>query len=203
MLKMQAVIIVLTIMLLQSCSLVGVSNNEPVKLQRYEITLSENLPQNLLQNGPSITVYPVQTNARFNSTRMAYSLSPHEISYYAQSEWADTPGNMLLPLLVNGLENSGKFASVVSNNSSVITDYALDVSLLELMHYIQSDKKLFTLQVRLQLLDLHKRTVLGTETINIEQIVTDHDAYGAVLAANQSIKPLIEKMQKFVGLTLQ
>ena len=194
------IILVLLTMLLQSCSLVSIADNKPVKLQRYEIKLSENLPQDLIQNGPAIRVYPVQTDARFNSVRIAYSLNPHEIAYYTQSEWADTPGNMLLPLLVNGLENSGRFSAVISDDSSVIADYALDFNLHELMHYIRGNKKYVKLQVRLQLIDLRKRTVLGTENISLEKAVTENNANGAVLAANQLVKPLVEKMQKFVGL---
>src|SRR3990167_9925224 len=45
----------------------------------------------------------------YDTVRMAYTTKPYEISYFANNRWIATPSQMLLPLIVQTLQNTHYF----------------------------------------------------------------------------------------------
>jgi len=172
-------------------------------LKRYDLHLPQSLEKKLDPNGPSLLIYPVQSNNLSNSTRIAYSLKKFEVSYYSQNVWIDTPAHLLTPLVISNMENSNLFGAVVRSGSSAITDLALYTELLTLIHEYEDDKSKILLSMRMQLIDLRKRNVIASETLNIEEVAISNDPYGAVVATNAAVNKLMPLMQKFVSQSIK
>ncbi|MCE3242846.1 MAG: putative ABC-type transport system, auxiliary component [Deltaproteobacteria bacterium] len=56
---------------------------------------------------------------------MAYLLRPYEINYYAFSQWADAPARLLHRLLVENLDKSGVWSTVLQTPSAIPAQYRL------------------------------------------------------------------------------
>lgn len=196
-------ILIGSVFLLSACSNLLYPTREAKPLNRFDITLARTLEKKLNAAGPSLTVYPVQTNNRYNSERMAYSQRPYDFAYYAQNEWADAPGSLFLPLLIASMENSNQFSAVVSSGSPAITDLALDSELLALIHQIQENNSKVLLSLRVQLIDLRQRQVIASQTFNIEEPAPENTPYGAVIASNLAVNRLLPAIQEFVKSALQ
>ena len=68
--------------------------------------------------GPVILVSRPGAGPGFTGTQMVYSDTPYQLEAFARHRWADTPANMLEPLVVNALESSGSFRRVAARSSS-------------------------------------------------------------------------------------
>lgn len=192
----------LSLLFLMACSNLNYTPTAETQLKRYDIRLEKPLAKNLDKSGPSLLIYPIQSSSLYNSTRIAYSLKQHEVAYYAKNEWADTPGRLLHPLIISSMENSGLFSAVVSTGSAAISDLGLDIELIDFIQIHEDGASNVQLNVRVQLLDLRKRIVLGTENFSMKE-KADDTPYGAVLAGNIASNRLIPALQNFVKSSIQ
>ncbi|MBX3305460.1 MAG: membrane integrity-associated transporter subunit PqiC, partial [Nitrospira sp.] len=78
-------------------------------------------------NSPVVQLSPPQAEPGFETPRMVYLKRPYELEYFAANQWADTPANMVAPLLAQSLSQSGIWRDVVLLPSLVPGDYRLDV----------------------------------------------------------------------------
>jgi cholesterol transport system auxiliary component len=67
---------------------------------------------------PTLIVNPPHAASGYDSQRIIYMREPHQISYYADNKWVDTPPRMITPLIVDAIESSGTFRAVVLTPSS-------------------------------------------------------------------------------------
>ncbi len=143
-----------------------------------------------------------RARAGFDSLRMAYLLRPHEVRYYANNQWADTPGRMLAPLLGRTLARTGTWRTVVQLPSSVRGDYRLDADDLVLQQEFFSKPSLVRLTLRLQLTELKGQGILGTRSFEVLEEAPSDDPYGGVLAANKAVAKLLADVASWVGACL-
>jgi cholesterol transport system auxiliary component len=61
----------------------------------------------------TLVVFPPEARPAIDTTQMAYANKVHQLAYYARNQWAETPPEMLQPLLVRTLEATGAFSAVV------------------------------------------------------------------------------------------
>jgi len=145
--------------LMASCSLLPKAT--PVELHRYTLDWPP-APKAFAAGGPVILVAPVTARTELASQRMAYRRTPHEIAYYSRSQWATPPAEVLGPLVVDALEASGRFQSVVQAGSPAAANIRLDLVLEQLHHDVASDPGAVHLRLRGQLLSLDTGQVLAT-----------------------------------------
>src|SRR5262249_9060468 len=83
--------------------LAGCSFFSPVKTDSPNKYLLNRIPA-VVPTKPtrSITllVFAPETQPIFNTTQMAYTIKPYQIAYFSKNQWAETPTEMLQPLLV-------------------------------------------------------------------------------------------------------
>lgn len=128
-----------------------------------------------------------QADAGADTRGIAYRSEPHQIRYYTKSRWADTPARMLATVLSGAFESSGLFDAVVDNNR-LPADYLLTTRLRRLEQLIAEDGKgAVQLQLRLQLIQLPERNLLGSWLIETEAPTAQDNAAAAVMAANQAL----------------
>jgi cholesterol transport system auxiliary component len=135
-----------------------------------------------------------QAEPGFDTPRMVYLTRPHEVSYYATNQWAETPTRMMGTLLMQSLEKSGLWRVVVPIPSSVRGDYRLDTQGLVLQQEFSQHPSQVRVGFRLQLVGLHEQVVLGTRRFEVVENAPTDDAYGGVLAANRAVATLLDEV---------
>ena len=126
----------------------------------------------------------------FDTPRMAYLVRPHEVSYYAFNQWADTPSRMLAALLAQAMEMTGLWRAVVQAPSTVRTEYRLDCDSLVLEQQFFSASRV-RLALRAQLIDVKRQSVIDARDFEVFEDAPSDDAYGGVIAANRATAKLL------------
>ena len=79
---------------------------------------------------PKILLISVpETIPVYNTTEMAYMIKPYQIAYFSLNQWAETPAEMLQPLLVQTLQNTHHFKAIVTPPYSGHFDYVLNTQI--------------------------------------------------------------------------
>ena len=139
----------------------------------------------------------------FESSRMAYVQVPHELNYFATSQWVESPARMLAPLLVQRLERSGMWSSIISMPTSIRGDYRLDLTNVVLTQSFLRQPSRMRLALRSQLVNIKDRQVIGTRNFESAEEALSEDAYGGVLAAQQSVSRLLDDLMNWLVGCLQ
>ncbi len=142
---------------------------------------------------PVLLVSRPMAEAGFDSPRMIYLSRPHEISYYADNQWVDTPARMLAPILAQAMEKSGLWKSVVQTPGSARADYRLDTEDLSLEQQFFSHPSRVRLKLRLQLVELNEQSIVASREFEIWEEAPSDDAYGGVVAANRAVGEALEQ----------
>lgn len=184
-------------MLMNSC---GFPQRVPVQVNTYLLSLDTmpEVAQTRVRQGTLLVAVP-RARAGFDTQRMGYMLRPHELLYFATSQWADTPTRMLAPLLARVLEQSGQWEAVAQMPTSVRGNYRVDLDDLALRQEFLDRPSQVRLQAHVQLIDLQRQCVLATRHFEVLASAPSDDPYGGVLAANQAVANLLEDLVGWLG----
>lgn len=149
--------------------------------------------------GPVLLVSPPGVRAGLDSRRIAYVQRPFELSYFARSEWADTPARMLQPLLVQSLEESGAFQAVVAGPSPAAADLRLETEVLALHQEFLSTPSVARVALRAQVVDPASRRVVATDTFEAVEPADSADSYGGVVATNRALGRVLTEITAFAS----
>lgn len=152
-----------------------------------------------LSRRPILLVSPPRAQAGFDTPRMVYLLRPHEISYYADNQWVDTPERMLAPILAQAMEKSDLWKSVVQLPSMVRADYRLDADDLSLEQEFLSRPSRVRLAVKLQLVELKGRNIIASRDFEIREQAPSDDPYGGVIAANRAVEKMLQQTTEWLS----
>jgi cholesterol transport system auxiliary component len=147
----------------------------------------------------TLLVSPPRPQAGFDTARMAYLRRPHEVSYYAFNQWADTPARMLMGLLAQAMERTDLWRAVVQTPSPVRADYRLDSDNLVLEQQFFSTPSRVRLALRVQLIDLKQQRVIDTRDFEVFEDAPSDEPYGGVIAANRTTAKLLEQVADWVS----
>ena len=148
--------------LFPACSLLPQTPKTP--LRTYVLNL-ENASRNspaaptCASSATTLLVNLPRDQAGLDTPRIAYFLQPHEVSYYADSQWTATPARLLAPLLVHALEQTGCWRTVSQMPAAVHGDYRLDTDIVHWQHEFFSSPSRAHLTARLQLVAQGKQEV--------------------------------------------
>jgi cholesterol transport system auxiliary component len=159
------------------------------------------VPQELPQRanrGDTLLVFHPKTPALYDTTQMAYSTQPHEVAYFSEREWGETPSQMLYPLVVRTLEDTHAFRAVLTEPFAAHYTYALRAEILELIQDFGSDSASLVLTLRFQLTDYGSKTVIATKEVSVREPMRERNSYAGVLAANEATAKALRQMAEFV-----
>jgi cholesterol transport system auxiliary component len=142
---------------------------------------------------------PPQAEPGFDTPRMVYLTRPHEISYYATNQWAETLPRMMQSLLLQSLEKSGLWRVVVPIPSPVRGDYRLDSLGLALQQELSQPPSKIRVSLRLQLVRLRDQQLVGTRRLEVVEPAPTDDAYGGVVAANRAVAMLLDQVTTWLA----
>ena len=183
---------------LHGCTLRPVEQNAPHTFLLNPDVAVKKISSNPKRPDPLILlVSQPRAQAGFETPRMAYLLRPHEVSYYAFNQWADTPARMFTVLLAQTMEKIDLWHAVVQASSGVKVDYRLDCDGLVIEQQFFSPSRV-RVALRTQLIDHKRQNVIGTRNFEIFEAAPSEDAYGGVLAANRATSELLVRIAEWV-----
>jgi len=145
----------------------------------------------------SLLVSVPEARPLYNTTQMAYSIKPYQIAYFSQNEWAETPPQMLHPLLIQTLQNTHYFRAIIAPPSTSRYDYMLNTQILELRQDFTHRTPMLFMSVRAQLFKMSTNQVIATKQFSIEQPIPQESPYGGVYAANQATEIILKQIALF------
>jgi cholesterol transport system auxiliary component len=140
-----------------------------------------------------------QARSGYESSRMVYLKKAHELEYFANNQWVDSPARMLAPLLQQAIESSGKYKAVITSRSAVLADLRLDTEIVRLQHEFLKNPSQLHLTLRVQLVDLQKKSILAQSEFDVVEAATSNDPYGGVIAANRALQKVLPQIAEFAG----
>ena len=148
---------------------------------------------------PSIVVALPNAAPGFDSTRMVYLRQPQALQFYAYAEWVDTPARLLLPLLVQAVQQTGAFRAVLQAPSSATGALRLETELLRLQHDHTASPSEVRLTLRAVLLDTATRQPLGTREFDARVPAPSDDPAGCVAAAATASRRVLAELANYAA----
>lgn len=186
---------ILSLLLLSNCSFLSPIKTIPT--DTFEINSIPSVPVKDSYRETSLTVMPVEATVAYNTSQMAYTLRPYQISYFAKNRWIAPPANMIQPLLVRTLQKTHYFHSVFAAEISGQSDYALYVQILKLQQDFTMPMSVVRLEVRAQLMKVADQRIIATKQFSIVEEAPQNDPYGGVIAANHAVARALKQIAVF------
>ena len=193
--KIRPALIALCIMLLTGCSLLAPVDTTTRKYVLDRIPLD--LPLERTRTS-SILVLAPEATPLYDTTQMVYSTHPHQVGYFSKNEWAKTPSQIMLPLIVETLRSTHYFGEVLSAPYLVKRTYTLRTEILELKHDFTSEPSMLRLTLRCYLSRDANNQVVATKQISMHEPMREKNAYAGVVAANDAMEKALRELAKFV-----
>ncbi len=150
---------------------------------------------------PTLIVNSPKAAAGFDTRRMMYSRSQHQIEYFARNEWVDTPSHMLQPLMVAAIEKTRSFRAVVAKTAMVKADLRLESEVITLLQDFNSKPSVVKFTLRTTIINNTSGEVLALREFNERIAATSDDPVGGVKAANVAVNNALEKLGLFCAET--
>ena len=145
--------------------------------------------------GRTLQVVMTAAAPGYSTSAMAYRPSEHELRYYARHRWIDRPARLLGQALVDGLSAGG--ARVLAAGSGTQPDYRLLVELLAIEQDFTTRPSRMRLAVRVQLVRVSDRRLLGSQTLRLDQVASSDDPAGGVSAAHALLERAVIQVAEF------
>lgn len=180
--------------IIAGCSLLAPPQPEPVKAVLSQ--LPDIIPHAHFR-AVSLVVVPPTASPAYATTRMAYSERRYQIGYFRDHEWAEPPAQMIDKLLIQTLEQTGSFRSVLSPPDIGPGEYTLRTELLELIQDYSRAGPVLRLVLRAELLGSSSRSVASTD-IAVQEPIRERKPYAGVVAANAAVAKALQRVAEFV-----
>jgi len=129
--------------------------------------------------------------------RMVYLRRPLELEAFAFHEWVDPPAQMLAPLIVRSLQDSGAFSAVLLAPSAASGAMRLETELIRLQQDFSTQPSHVRLTLRAVLLDTGTRQVIAWREFDESVAATTDDPTAGVAAAHQATQRVLAALASF------
>jgi cholesterol transport system auxiliary component len=198
-LSIQALLLIALTTTLGACTLLPANQKQP--LNTYLLSVDAAAPDSALPScnpgSATLLVNLPRAQSGFDTPRMAYLLQPHEVQYYAYHQWTDTPARLLAPLLVQALDETGCWHTVVQMPVVVRGDYRLDTNILHWQQEFFTEPSRMRLTVRAYLVGLRAQNVIAARRFEILANAPSKDAQGGVAATHEALATLLQRVAEW------
>lgn len=184
-----------------ACSVLGKASLPPPAFYVLDSAPALATPQGPSQMAvPPLTliISPPHAASGFDSQRIVYVRSAHQLEYFAHSEWVDPPARMIGPLLVSVAQQTGAFAAVVLASGAAAGDLRLSTDILKLQHNFQTSPSRVQLTLRAYLTDEKTHRVLAWQEFSGEAVAASDTPQGGVAAANRVVQGVLAQVAQFL-----
>ncbi len=183
------------VVFLSGCTLFAPVDIDTKKYMLNDIPLD--LPREKTRSATLLVLVP-DTMPVYATTRMAYSAQAHQIAYFSRNEWAETPSQMIQPLIVETLRNTHYFSEVLSPPYFGRSTFAIHVEILELEQDFTSEPAMLLLAMRVHLSREATNQTVATQELSVREPMSERNPYAGVVAANEAMPKLLRELAKFV-----
>lgn len=180
---------------ISGCTLFSSVNVETKKNVLNKIPLD--LPSERTHSATLLVLAP-ETMPAYATTQMAYSTQAYQIAYFSKNEWAETPSQMIQPLIVETLRNTHYFNEVLSPPYFGRYTFALRIEILELKQDFSGEPAMLQLAMRTSLSREATNQVVATRESSVQEAMPERNPYGGVVAANEAMSKILRELAKFV-----
>ena len=146
---------------------------------------------------PVIVVALPRATPGHDSSRMVYLRRPHELEAFAFHEWVDTPAQMLAPLIVRSLQDSGAFRVVLMAPSAASGALRLETEIIRLQQDFGNRPSHVRLTVRAVLLDTTTRQAIAWREFDEIEPASGDDPVAGVAAAHRATRRMLAALAAF------
>lgn len=183
------------VVFLSGCTLFSPVNIDTKKNVLSNIPLD--LPTESTHSSTLLVLVP-ETVPAFATTQMAYSIDTYQFAYFTKNEWAETPSQMIQPLIVQALRNTHYFSEVLSPPYFGRHTFELRIEILELMQDFTSEPAMLKLAMRIYLIREATNQIVATTEVSVREPMSERNPYAGVVAANEAMPILLRELAKFV-----
>lgn len=191
---------ILLLMILSGCNFL-----KPVKtpvISVYELSSIPRPAQKRNSNDITILVSRPTSKSVYNTTKMIYSTRPHQLEYYAVTQWAKMPSKMLEPLVARTLQRTHYFHAVVTPPFVGGYQYVLNTKIVNFQQDFTRKRGVFLLCVQAEIIDALKNKVIASKVISKREPIYKNTPYSGVLAANRATRKMLASLAYFTVYTL-
>jgi cholesterol transport system auxiliary component len=184
------------LVLFAGCALLAPAADPPMVT-----SLLDQMPTDLphaRRRAATLMVFTPEVRPAYDTTQMAYALQPHQVAYFARNQWAETPAQMLQPLLVGTLEGTGAFAAVVAPPQTGEIALGLRTEIVDLVQDFGQDPPVLRLSLRARLSDEAANRTLATREWTVREPMQQKGPRAGVLAANEALARVLRQVAVFV-----
>lgn len=146
---------------------------------------------------PVLLVALPRTASGYDGRGMLYLRRPNELQAFAFHEWVAPPAQMLAPLLVRTLQDSGSFRAVLLAPTAAVTDWQLETQVLRLHQDFTQRPSRVRLTLRAVLLDSASRQTLAWREFDTTVPATADDPVAGAQAAQRAAQSLVAELAAF------
>lgn len=184
-------------LLMLSNLLIGCS---PVKLPEIHTYMIDGVPTHIIKKKHASGVILVnlpETVPVYNTTKIAYSTYPYQIAYFTKNQWASTPAQMLLPLLVETLQNTHAFKAVVTAPFPGNYQYVLNTKILDLRQDFSQRPAVVKFSIEAMLAKQMGTRVIASKRFHAVLTMPCVNTYRGIVLMNQASEILLKKIAAF------
>ncbi|HMA08885.1 MAG TPA: ABC-type transport auxiliary lipoprotein family protein [Ramlibacter sp.] len=189
-----AAFLLVAVLALPGCAL------QPVAVQTRQALLTqlpEQVPHAASRGAATLLVFTPRSRPLYDTVRMAYQRQSQEVEYFSRHEWAETPAQMLQPLLVRTLQDVGSFSAVATPPYSGPYDWGLRTEIGELVADFAPDPAVLRLLLRLQLQDGASGRVVATRDVSVREPLRQRTPEACIAAANAATAQALLEVARF------
>ena len=185
----------LCVVLLSGCTLFS-----PITIDTTKNVLNDvpaDLPSQTAHSMTLLVLVPEAT-AVYATTQMAYTTRAYQVAYFSQNEWAETPAQMIQPLIVTALSNTHYFSEVVTSPHFGRHTFVLRSEILELKQDFTSEPAMLELVIRFHLSREATNQAIATKELSVREPMRERNAHAGVVAANEAVAKVLRELASFI-----
>ncbi len=172
---------------------------EPTEERNYQLVGSEDGVSLAAACPRSLNIRPMFANSFLGSRKIVFGKRANERGFYQYAAWLEAPPLRLVSLLEQKLERSGGFTSISLLSSGARADLELSLELREFYHDISNEPGVGRVEVRAELLELHRRDVLASRTFTATAAARQYSSEGAVNALSEASQTVVADMTHWIS----
>jgi cholesterol transport system auxiliary component len=181
------------------CLLLGCAPVKSVVTNQYKLDLyHQKHVSSRSATRQTILITQPDAVAGYQTDQMMYVKKRFAISSFAHSAWTGPPADMLLPLMLQSIQDLGYFYAVSSSLSSEQTDYRLDTQLISLQQNFLTSPSNIDFIAKITLMDVANNKVMASKIISLHIPCPQESPYGGVIAANNATKEFTAQLSIFI-----
>jgi len=149
-------------------------------------------------SAPMLLVLDTTAGGFYDTDSLVFSRSAGTRGQYQFARWTERPGRRFAELLRTRLDRLGRYR-VAPAGSYVRGDLLLDTRLVELYHDAIHEPGQVRLELRAELVDLKRRTLLGRHTFEQRVPAKTYDAAGAAQASSQAVSRVLDDLDAWLA----